>query len=1023
MTDESTTVSMTPYQQFISLSRYARFLPEKTRRETWEETVRRYCDFFKQRSEYFPADDVFDAIYNLRVMPSMRALMTAGKALERDQVSGYNCAYVAVDDPRAFDETMYVLMCGTGIGFSVERQNVNKLPEIAEQFFDTDTVLRVKDSRMGWAASFRELINLLYGGRIPQWDMSAIRPAGAPLKTFGGRASGPQPLDDLFRFTVNLFKRAAGRKLTSLECHDLMCKVADIVVVGGVRRCLPADTSVHTKNGIKRIDQIVVGDLVLTQDHEYNNVIAIESTGFKQLWKIETQLGDYYSSAEHRWATLVNQRGDITWKEAQNITCDDVLVAINQILPGTATELPAFKYTAPNRHSTTCTNIVIPQLTSEISWFFGQLHADGYVSLKSNRGHVAIACSDDLPEQHDRVVACMQQFGVNVYVPPTHDERCSHPRAMSKQLAEYMYQFKQPNTTIDIPDFIKQGTENIRASYIAGVFDGDGHMPVNTTQKAYIVASSVYAKYLEQVRDLLASIGIFSKIRLARSTKDRWQAIYNLQVFGRESIDHWNRRVAPFSSKNRKYGCNALLVEQNSFVVPFQKQSQSFNGWQRQTGMYDNWRPVKVLSVQQTDIVERTYDIEVERSHNFVVGGGLLTHNSALLSLSNLSDDRMRMAKTGQWWLDEGQRALSNNSAAYTEKPTIGAFIREWLSLYDSKSGERGIFNRAAAKRKVRSLGPDRRKDSYEFGCNPCAEVLMRPQEFCNLSEVVIRPEDTLETLREKVVIATVLGTFQTTLVDFRYLRSAWKRNVEEERLLGVSLTGIMDHPVLSHVSETSKQWLTELRSTATETNKVWAEKLGITPSVAITTVKPSGTVSELVGCSSGIHPRFSRYYIRTVRNDKRDPLSTFMIESSVPHQTDVTKDTNWVFGFPVESPQTSRITSDMTAIDQLEIYLLYNQYWADHSISNTIYVREHEWLDVGAWVYKHFDQINGISFLPYTDTIYQQAPYQPITEQQYNNMIVNFPVVDFTKFVINEYSDNTTGTQTLACTSGNCEI
>ena len=626
-------MKMNAYQRYISMSRYSRFLPDAKRRETWPETVKRYCDYFRNKfGDLFPYDRVYNEILNLEVMPSMRALMTAGKALERDQVAGYNCSYIGVDDPRAFDEALFILMNGTGLGFSVERQLINKLPEVSEEFFRTDTVIKVKDSKIGWASAFRELIQMLYGGHIPKWDLTALRPAGAPLKTFGGRSSGPGPLNDLFEFTVATFKRAAGRKLTSLECHDLMCKIADVVVVGGVRR-------------------------------------------------------------------------------------------------------------------------------------------------------------------------------------------------------------------------------------------------------------------------------------------------------------------------------------------------------------------------------------------------------SALISLSNLSDDRLRHAKNGQWWIDHPERALANNSVAYTEKPEIGAFMEEWLSLYNSKSGERGIFNRVNAKRKVKGLGADRRNPDYEFGVNPCGEIILRPQGFCNLTEVVIREGDSLERLKEKVEVATILGTFQSTLTNFRYLRSVWKRNAEEERLLGVSLTGIMDHPVLNNIHGDVKEYLTEMRNHAVGTNKAWAEKLGINPSAAITTVKPSGTVSQLVDSSSGIHPRLSRHYIRTVRNDKRDPLSQFMIEKGIPHETDVMKESNWVFSFPMETPQSSRLATDMSAIDQLEHYLIFSKYWTEHNPSITVYVREHEWMTVGAWIYEHFEDANGISFLPYSDHVYQQAPYQPIDADAYAKMVEGFPTVNFDDFQVDEHEDNTVGTQTLACTSGACEL
>lgn len=626
-------VELSHYQRFIALSRYARYLPDEQRRETWEETVDRYCRYMHGKFPLFPTLRMYNAIVNMHVMPSMRAIMTAGIALEQDQIAGFNCAFMAIDDFRAFDETMYILMCGCGVGFSVERQFIAELPEVAEQFHDSTTVIRVEDSRIGWAQGLRQLISLLYAGLVPSWDLSALRPAGAPLKTFGGRSSGGDPLAELFQFCIVIFRRAAGRKLNSRECHDIMCKIGDVVVVGGVRR-------------------------------------------------------------------------------------------------------------------------------------------------------------------------------------------------------------------------------------------------------------------------------------------------------------------------------------------------------------------------------------------------------SALISLSNLSDQRMAAAKSGQWWETEPQRALANNSVAYTEKPEIGLFMKEWMNLYESKSGERGIFNREAAVRKARETG--RRDFSFDFGTNPCGEISLRSMGLCNLSEVVIREHDTAETLHDKVEIATILGTFQSMLTDFRYLRSTWKRNADEERLLGVSLTGIMDNPLMAGLKgkDVLTALLDDLRRHSIATNKDWAERLGIPRSAAITTGKPSGTVSQLVDAASGIHRRFARHYVRGVRNDKKDPLSTFLIDQGVPHEVDCTKDSNWVFSFPMCSPAHACVVEPgTTAIEQLEHYLIYAQHWAEHNISVTIYVREHEWLHAGAWVYEHFDVINGVSFLPYSDHVYKQAPYQAISEETYLELMAKFPDVDYTRYQVDEHEDHTHGVQMLACTAGVCEI
>lgn len=638
------------YQDYIHLSRYARWLEKEKRRETWEETVRRYVNFFHDKFEkegYTNPKitnvliEIEKAIFNHEVMPSMRCLMSAGKALKRDNVAGYNCGFLIMNRTRAFDELMYALLCGTGMGFSVERQFINQLPEITEEFFETDTVIQVRDSKLGWANAYRELIAMLYVGRIPSWDVSKVRPAGARLKTFGGRASGPEPLVELFKFTIKKFKGAAGRKLTSIEVHDIVCKIADVVIVGGVRR-------------------------------------------------------------------------------------------------------------------------------------------------------------------------------------------------------------------------------------------------------------------------------------------------------------------------------------------------------------------------------------------------------AALISLSNLSDSRMRAAKTGQWWIENPQRALANNSVCYTERPEISVFLKEWITLIESRSGERGIFNRSAAQKKALSLGEDKRDPNQDFGCNPCSEILLRDRQFCNLTEVVIRQDDTLDSLKEKVRIAAIVGTIQATLTDFRYLSKKWKENTEEEALLGVSLTGIMDHPYMSgktlpHKFKRSslKDVLEELKEIVIKTNKTWAKILKINPSAATTCVKPSGTVSQLVDAASGIHPRYSKYYVRTVRGDRKDPLSRFLKDSGVPCENEIRKpDATYVFSFPISSPNRSVLRDDRGAIEQLELWKLYADHWAEHKPSITIYVKDEEWLEVVAWVFKRFDSISGVSFLPHSDHIYQQAPYQEIDASEFKKLNKEFPKnIDWEKLREYEKEDNTTGTQELACSAGSCEI
>jgi|TARA_B100000073_G_scaffold323678_1_gene305957 ribonucleoside-diphosphate reductase alpha chain len=624
-------MKITPYQQYIHKSRYARYLPDLKRRETWGETVNRYLNFWVERGVKFTDVEkvtLFDTIFSMEVMPSMRALMTAGEALDRDNVAGFNCSYITIDSPRAFDEMMYILMCGTGVGFSVERQYISNLPTVAEDFHETETVIHIADSKIGWAKSYRELVSLLYSGQLPRWDASRIRPSGSPLKTFGGRASGPEPLIDLFNFTVNIFKGASGRKLTSLECHDLCCKIAQIVVVGGVRR-------------------------------------------------------------------------------------------------------------------------------------------------------------------------------------------------------------------------------------------------------------------------------------------------------------------------------------------------------------------------------------------------------SALISLSNLTDDRIRRAKHGQWWVDEPQRALSNNSACYTEKPDFEAFLNEWSSLYESRSGERGIFSRVASQKQAARNG--RRDSEYDFGTNPCSEIILRPNQFCNLSEVVVRPDDTVEDLKRKVRNATILGTLQATLTDFRYLRRIWEKNTSEEALLGVSLTGILDNPLMTLKNKNLPTVLEWLRNEAIKTNKEWADKLNINQSTAITCVKPSGTVSQLVDSASGIHGRYAPHYIRRVRADSRDPLCTVLENAGVPSEIDVTSPTTKVFSFPQQAPKKAVFASEQTGMEQLELWKIYQEYWCEHKPSITVYYRDDEYLAIGDWIYNNFDSVSGISFLPYSDHTYEQAPYEQITKEEYDKQIKDFP----TKFNwdIEEDTDATEGSQTLACVGTSCEI
>jgi len=630
----------TDYQSFIHQSRYSKFMDTLNRRETFNETVDRYIanvvspvlmkslDFFQARDVQ---NEIREAILNLEVMPSMRCMMSAGPGLDRSNVAGFNCSYTAVDHPRVFDEVLYILMCGTGVGFSVERKNVEQLPTLPEKMTPIDMTIVVEDSKEGWADAYRQLIEELYQGNVPKWDVSKVRAAGERLMTFGGRASGPDPLVDLFRHTIDTFTLAENSKLTPLEVHSIMCKIGEVVVVGGVRR-------------------------------------------------------------------------------------------------------------------------------------------------------------------------------------------------------------------------------------------------------------------------------------------------------------------------------------------------------------------------------------------------------SAMISLSDLDDPELRLAKSGEWWNDNPHFALANNSVAYEDTPERELFDEEWASLVASGSGERGIFNRAAVISKVQREG---RREVSDFGTNPCSEITLKSAQFCNLTSVVARANDTVGSLARKVRIASILGTIQATLTKFPYLRPIWQENTEAEALLGVSITGILDCRLLTHENAGLDETLKGLRRIAVDTNATYAGYMGINKSAAVTCVKPEGTSSQLNDSSSGIHARHSAYYTRTVRADTKDPITEFMIDQGIPHEPCVMKpDTTVVFSFPVKAPEGAVTRNDMTAIEQLELWLTYQRAWCCHKPSITVSVGPEEWDEVGDWVYAHFDEMSGVSFLPRSDHTYAQAPYQDITAEQYETAMETFPKsIDWDTLALYERGDTTVGSQTLACTGDVCEI
>ncbi len=958
----------------------------------------------------------YESVYCFNVPTTHSFLLT------KNVLTG-NCAFLTVDSPRAFDECLYVLMCGTGVGFSVERQFINSLPEVSEQLYKTDTTIVVPDSKIGWAKSLKELVNLLYAGQIPKWDLSKLRASGARLKTFGGRSSGPDPLNDLFNFVVEIFHKAAGRKLNSIECHDIMCKIGETVVVGGVRRCLPGSTPVFTPNGTKSIKDIRVGDEVVVGG-QTALVIAAGASGVKDTVVIKHRFGQLECTPDHRVAVF-NSIMKYEFKLASEIAVGDRLVWDSVGYDGVETELPPLR-DALHFNSNPLT---IPALSPDVAWLMGLFHGDGHV------GERTLEISGNMQEvSFLRYAAAVLKgrFGLESSVgsdgrPGAGARLRAHSAPLSRWFSDHV---KQANKSIEVPEWIMNGTRDVRFAYLSGLLDADGRVRKDGSIDQ---ATTIYKEFADTLVTLLAGLGIASIVSFGSASKRRDNGVNAKDFYTVRIVGNANRIMFVSACQNLSHKLSGRRMKYRSpvdfsFPIRWSNSNQGYdsNGNINVTAMrYDlPLLPTRVLGVEKGRSVE-TYDIQVDGLEQFTANG-LVVHNSALISLSNLSDDRMRYAKSGQWQDGAPHRRLANNSVAYTEKPDIGIFMKEWLALYDSKSGERGIFNRVAAKKQAIKYG--RRDPNHEWGCNPCSEINLRSQQFCNLSEVVVRASDTEQSIKRKLRLAVILGTMQSSLTDFRYLNKLWKKNCEEESLLGVSLTGIMDNKLMAGQSglDKLKDLLGRLREHAVSVNGDWAEILGVNPATAITCVKPSGTVSQLTDCASGIHPRHSRHYIRTVRAAKTDPLAQFMIDVGFSNEPDVmAPDSTLIFSFPIKSPKNSVVIDDVDALTQLRLWLVYQDHWCEHKPSVTIYVKEHEWFNVGAWVYEHFDSISGVSFLPYTGHTYRQAPYQEIDESEYQEAVKRMlpKNVDWDKIRDYEKEDNTIGSQEYACSGDSCEM
>lgn len=951
----------TQLQSYIHVSRYARWLDAEGRRESWDETVNRYAQFFYDRfPDTFPKSRVADSIRNLSVMPSMRSLMTAGPALERDEMAGYNCASVAVDHVRAFDEILYVLMCGTGMGFSVERQFIAKLPvvgatvvegevHVADAMAPVDHVIKVRDSKKGWASAYRELLSYLYRGEVPKWDVSGVRPAGARLKTFGGRASGPAPLVDLFEFSVATFKGALGRKLNSVECHDLVCKIADIVVVGGVRRSALISLSNLSDERMRGAKSGQWWEDNPQRALANNSAAYTEMPDpliFMKEWRslIESRSGErgMLNRVAMKKQAAKNGRRDPNHEFLTNpcVTGDTRLMttkgheAIGSLVGKATTVWNGFEWSDVVPFSTGVNSIFEVTLSNSVKLKVTPYHkfimADGSRieaknltvggklakheaprgwALNSGTKEHAIGYSQgfysgDGTKNNTRSWVYEPKYGVIPRLVGTIREDGDGSRLRKSWIHGNM----APKNYVPF-DKIESDPTYIN-NWVAGLLDADATVIQNPNSSG-VQLGSIDEAFLLDVRLLLLSIGVQSKVTKTTRQEGRTFDGYACQ-------QDYRLMIGAVAVSN-------LL----SSGVRFSRLEVSTLGNEPNR---DASRFVTVVSVEDLDYTEETFCV-TEPKNNSMVIEGVMTSN--------------------------------------------------------------------------------------------CGEIILRSAGLCNLTEVVIRADDTISTLMDKVEVATIMGTYQSTLTNFQYVRPVWRKNAEEERLLGVSMTGIMDHPVLSKVSDEAATMLRTLREHAVKVNAEWAAKLGIPASAAITTVKPSGTVSQLVDSASGIHPRYSEYYIRTVRGDKKDPLAQYMRSVGFPAEDDVMKpETTDVFSFPVKAPAHAVMRNDMTAIEQLEHYVQFKNNWSEHMVSITVYVREEEWVRVGAWVYDHFDDVCGVSFLPHSDHSYRQAPYTECTEAEYNAAVAKMPdITNWDGLQAFEKEDFGTGTREWACTSGSCEL
>tara|TARA_R110001599_G_scaffold302056_2_gene507744 strand:- start:33396 stop:37352 length:3957 start_codon:yes stop_codon:yes gene_type:complete len=1181
-------------RELVFIRTYARWKKNEKRREFWQETVERLVEFVRSKigdklseKDYH---DIFDYVFQQKVMPSMRLLQFAGPAAERCNVCIYNCAFSAPESFKDLADIMYLSMSGTGVGFSVEKENVDRFPQISLESYPEEVVHHtVKDSKEGWCDSLQLVLKESFAGRNVAFNYRELRPKGARLVTSGGRSSGPEPLKDLHRFIkdmINQKRREKIRKLSPLNVHDIICKIGQIVIAGGTRRCIAKGSKVITESGsYKNIEDIKIGDRVLSGDGNWSDVTNTMEQGIQKVIRIHHQEGTIDVTPNHRVATYPIKDCEPVWKNAEDLSTDDTLgfPQVNKIGTWEKASFPNFVYVKPP-HSSTCKNIIIPKLDVNMAWFIGNFQGDGCVHLTSKSGQLSVAVYGEDEDMKDLVVEQFERFGVNVRIQqPSKKDNCYKICVKSKQLAVFFHEHvKQSKTSMKVPDFIKNASPKIKGAFVQGLMDADGSVktrPVN-------VVTTIYKDYAYEIQAILLSMTIMTRIKINYVNKEKnpkWQDKYQVNL------------INPYDKRNFQYITSNVGFKRFEISKP-----QYNNGWklsqitsdesfEKPTGWYkkvnqsnadgnipiDTLRqfdiktdiiPIKIKSIEKLDEEVETYDIEVENSHNFVCNS-ILVHNSALLGLSDLSDHEIRDCKSGQFWINNPQRSLANNSTAYNCQPSQIEFMSEWIAIAKSGTGEPGIWNRSGLRevmhqRRVEYLGDKIDK----MGCNPCvtidtkimcpngyqkvadliggkqlllingkkyettehgfwksghelvyelitescrlkctaahslikfdpkrnfatfwmelkdlkpgdligvanhhghmakyekiisinplneqdvydctidsneiheydsngirshncAEVILQSFQFCNLTEVVCRSDDTEEDLAQKIRVAAIIGTIQSSFSDYKYIESKWKDNQDAERLLGVSLTGVYDCPILRKEND-GDATLRMLRDLSIEVNSIYAEKLGINASHAVTVNKPSGSVSQMVNSSSGIHPRYSKYYIRRIRIAAHDPLLELMRSEGYdckPENNQVEPNVNtYVLSFPVASPEGAITTNDVSTIEQLENWKRFKLNYTEHNPSVTIHVKSDEWLETGKWVWDNWKYVTGIAFLPYSDHIYEQAPYEEITKEQYEEMKSNLKHVDFTRLMEFEKEDNTDVKKELACVGGACEL